>query len=127
MALSTAGPKRPARARARLLDTLTNETQPRTSRVNVAREMGHPKPRWQWLGWAAASAMVVLGALLWNENSALKQILAAKNEESAQARRELEDLRKIAAPILSPQTQRVTVVSVKSSPQPQGKAFYLRS
>ena len=127
LALSTAGPKPPARARARLLDTIAKETQAPTSRANVAREMGYPRPRWQWLGWAAAAAMVVLAALLWNENSALKQILAAKNQESAQARRELEDLRKIAAPILSPQTQRVTVVSVKSAPQPQGKAFYLRS
>jgi len=127
LALSTAGPKPPARARARLVDAIAKEAKIPTSRANVAREMGHPKPRWQWLGWAAAAAMVVLAALLWSENSALKQILAAKNEESAQARREVEDLRKIAAPILSPQTQRITVVSLKTPPQPQGKAFYLRS
>jgi anti-sigma-K factor RskA len=127
LALSTAGPKPPARARARLLDAVAKDDKIPTSRANAAREMGHPKPRWQWLGWAAAAAMVVLAVFLWSENSTLKQILAAKNEESAEARRELEDLRKIAAPILSPQTQRVTVVSVKSAPQPQGKAFYLRS
>jgi len=127
LALSTAGPKPPARSRARLLDAIAKETKISTSRANAAREIGHPKPRWQWLGWAAAAAMVVLAALLWSENSGLKQILAAKNEESAQARRELEDLRKIAAPIISPQTQRVTVVALKTPPQPQGKAFYLRS
>jgi anti-sigma-K factor RskA len=127
LALSSFGPKPPARARARLLEEIGKEARILTSGANDAREVGHPKLRWALLGWAAAAAMVVLAALLWNENSALKQMLAAKNEESAQARRELEDLRRIAAPILSPQTQRITVVSVKSVPQPQGKAFYLRS
>jgi anti-sigma-K factor RskA len=127
LALSTSGPKPPARARARLLETIATESKTPISRANDSREMGHPRSRWAWFGWASAAAMVVLAALLWNENSALKQMLAAKNEESAQARRELEDLRKVAAPILSPQTQRITLVSVKAVPQPQGKAFYLRS
>jgi len=127
LALSTSGPKPPARARARLLEAVAKEGKIAASRAEGAREAGHPKPRWAWLGWAAAAAMVVLAALLWNENSGLKQMLAAKNEESAQARRELEDLRKVAAPILSPQTQRITLVSAKAAPQPQGKAFYLRS
>jgi anti-sigma-K factor RskA len=127
LALSTSGPKPPARARGRLLETIATESKIPTSRATGAREMGHPKLRWAWFGWAAVAAMVVLAAFLWNENSALKQMLAAKNEESAQARRELEDLRKVAAPILSPQTQRITLVSVKAAPQPQGKAFYLRS
>src|SRR5215472_3485486 len=127
LALSTFGPKPPARARARLLEEIAKEARIPTSGANDARGVGHSKLHWALLGWAAAAAMVVLAALLWNENSALQQMLAAKNEESAQARRELEDLRRIAAPILSPQTQRITVVSVKSAPQPQGKAFYLRS
>lgn len=128
LALSTSGPKPPARARARLLEAIAKESKSAASRVEGTRGVEQfSRSRWGWLGWAAAAAVVLLAALLWNENSALKQILAAKNQESAQARRELEDLRKIAAPILSPQTQRVTVVSVKTAPQPQGKAFYLRS
>jgi len=127
LALSAAGPKPPARARERFLDTIAKEARIPSSRANDGREMRQPRLRWAWLGWATAAAMVVLAALLWSENSALKQMLGAKNEESAQARRELEDLRKVAAPILSPQTQRITLVSVKATPQPQGKAFYLRS
>jgi len=127
LALSTSGPKPPARARARLLEAIAKEGKI-ISRAETVAQQGYARAsRWGWLGWAAAAATVVLAALLWNENAALKQMLAAKNEESAQARHELEDLRKIAAPILSPQTQRVTVVSVKTVPQPQGKAFYLRS
>lgn len=127
LALSTSGPKPPARARVRLLEAVAKEGRVATSGVTGAPERRSPWSRWAWLGWASAAAMALLAALLWSENTSLKLILAAKNEESAQARRELEDLRRIAAPILSPQTQRITVVSVKAAPQPQGKAFYLKS
>lgn len=129
LALSTSGPKPPARARARLLDAIAKESaKTPTSRAEGAREMGHARRTWSsWLGWAAAAAMAVLAVLVWNENSALKQSLAAMSDQSAQMTREVEDLRKIAAPIVSPQAQRITVVSLKTPPQPQGKAFYMRN
>jgi len=126
LALSTSGPKPPARARTRLLDAIAKESavaQPKTTHepVRTGRSIS------AWFGWAAAAAMVVLAVLLWNENSALKQSLAAMSDQSAQMTREVEDLRKIAAPIVSPQAQRITVVSLKAPLQPQGKAFYLRN
>ena len=71
--------------------------------------------------------MVVFAASLWKENSALKQSLALMGSQSAQTAREMEEMRRIAAPILSPQAQHITLVSVKTPPQPQGKAFYLRN
>jgi hypothetical protein len=46
---------------------------------------------------------------------------------AAENGRQLEELRKIAAPILEPESQRVTLVAAKAPPQPQGKAFYLRN
>ena len=49
------------------------------------------------------------------------------SSQAAKSRRELEELRRIAAPILDPEAQRVTLVSTKAPPQPQGKAFYLRN
>jgi len=64
---------------------------------------------------------------LWRENSALHQGLASLSSRQAESRRELEELRRIAAPILDPETQRVTLVSTRAAPQPQGKAFYLRN
>src|SRR5215469_13650689 len=51
LALSTSGPKPPARARARLLETIATESKTATSRVRDAREMGHPRSRWAWFGW----------------------------------------------------------------------------
>lgn len=127
LALSTVGPKPPGRARARLLDAIAGESTVRVPAEAARESIRAGKGTWGWLGWVAAAAMVVLAALLWSENAALKQSLAAMSDESAQATRELEDLRKVAGPILSPQAQRITVVSLKTPPQPQGKAFYLRN
>lgn len=123
LALSTTGPKPPARSRQRLLDAVAKEAA-------VHPRSATQRPRsaiWGWLGWAAAAVAIVIAVLLWQTNSALRQSLTAMSTQNSQTTRELEDLRRIAAPILSPQTQRITLVAVKTPPQPQGKAFYLRN
>jgi hypothetical protein len=79
------------------------------------------------LGWAATAAVIVFAASLWKENANLKESLASSGAQAAQSARELDDLRRIAAPIIAPEAQRITLVSVKTPPQPQGKAFYLRN
>jgi anti-sigma-K factor RskA len=122
LALSTAGPRPPQRARQRFLDAVARE----------AREapMVQTSPRRSWwgaLGWAATVAVVIFALSLWRENSALRGSLASAGSQAAKSARELEDLRRIAAPILEPEAQRVTLVSTKAPPQPQGKAFYLRN
>jgi|HubBroStandDraft_1064217.scaffolds.fasta_scaffold07525_7 anti-sigma-K factor RskA len=139
LALSTLGPKPPLRARQRLLGAVAKEAVPslqeaqgRLSRVESAREVGHPSVTtrsswWGWLGWAATAAVIVLAASLWKENSALRQSLASASAQTAQATRELEEIRRIASPIIAPEAQRVTLVGMKTPPQPQGKAFYLRN
>jgi anti-sigma-K factor RskA len=119
LALSAAGPRPPQRARQRLLDAVARE-----ARVSGAL------PRsswWGWMGWAATVAVVVFALSLWRENSSLQQSLVSLSSRAAESRRELEEMRRIAAPILDPETQRVTLVSTKAAPQPQGKAFYLRN
>jgi Anti-sigma-K factor rskA, C-terminal/Putative zinc-finger len=133
LALSTTGPRPPARARQRLLDAVAKETP--TSVAKGATEMGHPGVRsdsgrhswWGWLGWAATAAVLVLAASLWRQNAALKDYLALANTQAAESEREVEELRKIAAPIIEPEAQRITLVAVKTPVQPQGKAFYLRN
>ncbi len=131
IALSVMGPKPPLRSRQRLLDAVAKEAAPTLSQK--ARKDGAPgavetrRSWWGVLGWAATAAVIVFAASLWKENSALKQSLASASTQAAQSTRELEDLRKIAAPIIAPEAQHVTLVAMKTPPQPQGKAFYLRN
>jgi hypothetical protein len=122
LAMSATGPRPPQRARQRLLDAVAREP-----RLPVA---AHAIPRrgwWGWLGWAATAAVVIFAWSLWRDNSALQQSLASASSQAQESTRELEELRKIAAPIIQPEAQRITLVAVKAPPQPQGKAFYLRN
>src|SRR5260370_40815826 len=59
LALSVSGPKPPARAQTRLMDTIAHE--PRGQKAENRR----PRPQW-WgaLGWAAAEAMIVVVAVV---------------------------------------------------------------
>jgi hypothetical protein len=133
LALSTVGPKPPARSKQRLMDAVAGDADGSPILSRKARKDGATtviKDRrtwWTWLGWAATAAVIVFAASLYKENIALKSGLAAANSEAVRDARELDDLRKIAAPIVEPEAQRITLVAVKAPPQPQGKAFYLRN
>ena len=122
LALSAAGPRPPQRARQRLLDAVAREP-----RVAAWRTTYHARPWWGWLGWAATAAVMVFALSLWQENTVLRATLASASSRQAESARQLEELRKIAAPIIEPEAQRVTLVAAKTPPQPQGKAFYLRN
>jgi hypothetical protein len=121
LALSTTGPRPPQRARQRLLDAVARE--PRVPRIV---ETSPRRSWWGVLGWAATAAVVIFAISLWRENSVLKGTLASASSQAAKSAREMEELRRIAAPILEPEAQRVTLVAAKAPPQPQGKVFYLR-
>jgi anti-sigma-K factor RskA len=123
LALSTLGPKPPQRAKQRLLDAVAKEPRTTTQVTKVEAR----RSWWGALGWAATAAVIVFAAALWKENAALKQTLATASAQATQNTRELEDIRRIAAPIIEPEAQVVTVVALKTQPQPQGKAFYLRN
>lgn len=126
LALSAMGPRPPQRARQRLLDAVAKEAagqraqQARNEATRVRRSW------WGVLGWAAAAAVVVFTVSLWKENGALRQTVASMRDQNAQSARELADLRQMAAPLLEPEAQVVTVAAPKERPQPGGKVFYLR-
>jgi Anti-sigma-K factor rskA/Putative zinc-finger len=121
LALSAGGPRPPQRARQRLLDAVGRE--PRMAALPRAEVRNS---WWGWLGWAATAAVVIFALSLWRENSTLKAGLASANSRAAESTRQLEELRRVAAPILESEAQRITLVAAKTPPQPQGKAFYLR-
>jgi anti-sigma-K factor RskA len=131
LAPSVMGPKPPQRSRQRLLEAVAKESAQAPTLSQKARNDGPPaldtrRSWWGLLGWAATAAVIVFAASLSKENAALKQSLASASAQTAQSTRELEELRRIAPPLIEPEAQRVTVVAMKTPPQPQGKAFYLR-
>jgi len=121
LAFSTLGPKPPARSRQRLLDAVANEASTSApKRPRIGRAI------WAWTGWAVATVAVAVAFALWQSNSTLRQSLdqiASLNESTI---RQNEEFLRVLAPIRSPKAQRVTLIPVKTPPQPQGKVFYLR-
>jgi len=130
LALSTVGPKPPLRARQRLLDAVAKEVPTLSQRTRKDGAPAGSLPRRSWwgaLGWAATAAVIVFAASLWKENAALRQDVSTWRAVASQRTLELESVRSIASAITDPNVQHFTVVAVKTPPQPQGKAFYLRT
>jgi anti-sigma-K factor RskA len=122
LALSASGPRPPARAQARLMDAIAKE--PRAQKVETRR------PRTQWwaaFGWAAAAAMIVVVAVIWNQNTKLKSSLAVLEGLSEQQRLELGQARHIVDTLTAQDAMHVDVMPVGlKAPPPQGKAIYSR-
>jgi len=130
LALSTVGPKPPGRARHRLLEAVAAETANPTpaSRAQTIREAERPRRSWWgWLGWAATAAVIVFAASLWRENSGLRRDIATWRSLASQQELELGRTRDVVAAVTGSDAVRFTLVAMKTPPQPQGKAFYLRN
>ncbi len=118
LALSTAGPKPPQRARQRLLDAVKHEPRERTVPVRP--------PWWAPVPWFAAAALALAALLLWRQNGDLRARISALQELSTKQQAQLERAREIVATLTAPDAQIVTVVKTNTPPQPQGKAIYVR-
>jgi anti-sigma-K factor RskA len=118
MALSTAGPVPPRRARQRLLEAVARE--PRRASAPARRGW------WTFVPWVAATALAVGLVALWLQNSDLKSRIAGLQNQSAQQLAELQRAREVVSTLTATDAMRVTLVAAKTPPQPQGKAFYVR-
>ncbi len=118
LALTASGPRPPARAQTRLMDAIAKE--PRGQRAR-------PRPQW-WaaFGWAAAAAMIVVVAVVWNQNTRLKSSVAVLQGLSEQQRFELGQARHIVDTLTAQDAKHVDVMPVGFKPTPQGKAIYSR-
>jgi len=119
LAMSAAGPTPPRRARQRLMDALARE--PRPSIVSQRRVW------WALIPYFAAAALALVAVFLGRQNSHLREQLSDIRTNSGRQQAQLEQARQIVATFTGPEAMRVTLVAVKTPPQPQGKAFYLRS
>ena len=118
MALSTAGPTPPRRARQRLLEAV--EREPRYTNAPARRGW------WTIVPWVAAAALAVGLAAVWLENSDLQRRIAGLQNDSAQQLAELQRAREVVSTLTATDAMRVTLVAAKTPPQPQGKAIYVR-
>jgi anti-sigma-K factor RskA len=118
MALSTAGPVPPRRARQRLIEAVARE--PRQAAVAAARTWWAPVP------WVVAVAMAVGLVALWLQNSNLQRTIAGLQDQTAQQMAELQRARDVVSTLTATNAMRVTLVAAKTPPQPQGKAIYVR-
>jgi len=119
LALSTSGPRPPARSKARLMDALAKE--PRATKRAPAK--------FSWFaatGWAAAALMIVaviavsrLNTRMHSTITELSGMLERQRNENLQARR--------AADVLNaPDAASYEVLPVSMKPMPAGKAVYSR-
>ncbi len=119
LALSTSGPRPPARSKSRLMDAIAKEQK---------HQPASPRSAW-WsaLGWVAAAAMLILITLVWNQNQRLKSNNNRLATLSNQQRVELENTRRVVDTLTASDALRVTVLPVgMKTPPPEGKAIYSR-
>jgi anti-sigma-K factor RskA len=123
MAMSAGGPRPPQRLRQRLMEAIAKE--PRGVAATAARRRGFQW--WTALGWAAAAVMLLVVIQLRQANRGLRDALASLGSMVGQQTIELENAKRVADTLTGKDVQTVTLVAAKAAPQPQGKAFYLRS
>ena len=132
LALSSTGPQPPARSRQRLLNAIAAE--PRVER-RIAQKpyiVGRLRSRWLSLGPVAMMMLLaVFSMLLWRdlrntrrELRSLKAQLERTNADLILKNKDLVQARAISDLLHAPDAWPLTLVSVKTPPQPQMKVIY---
>jgi anti-sigma-K factor RskA len=119
LALSAAGPAPSTRVREKLISATTPETQ------RVIQVVPRRRPWALAFSFSMAAVLIVVAAFLWNENHTLKSSLADANRSYTQQQDQLIQAQDLVNTLTSQESRRVTLVAAKSTPQPQGKVFYL--
>ena len=118
LALTTAGPSPPQRARQRLLKAIGRE--PRSLRTVLTRR------RWWTLAPVfAALVLAVFAILLWRENVRQRDRIEALRADAASNLATFEEAKHLLALLTDPSAMHVTLVGAQSKPQPSGKAIYM--
>ncbi len=118
LAYSTAHSAPPQRSRQRLMDAVRQES--RRKKVPARSSW------WAAAPWVAASAMSILAVLLMLQNSGLQEKLANLTDRTSEQQAQLEQAQEVVATLTATNAVRVTLVEAKTTPQPQGKAIYVR-
>jgi len=121
LAVSTSGPRPPARSKARLLAAIAAE--PRRPPVPAHKR----RAWWTALEWAATAAAVAIILLLVHQNSRLERQIGDLQADSASQARQLTEAKQLLTTLSSPDAARYVLVAGNTPPQPQGRAIYVAS
>jgi len=128
VALSTTGPKPPARSRERLLAAIAE--QPRLAAPlavpTSANALRRASSGWAVLRWAAAAGLILIVTGLIRQNSSLERDLASLKTRFGGQESKLQQANDIVAALVDPESQKVELVAAGNKPQPRGKAIYQR-
>ena len=120
LALSTIGPVPPARARKRLLESIARE--PRIPRIVQKRAF------WAMaIPYGLAAALALLTVFFRSEIFDLRRRMTNLQSSYSAQQHELAQARDLVNTFTSAEAKHITLVAANASPQPQGKAFYLRT
>jgi anti-sigma-K factor RskA len=120
LAFSVGGPQPPARSRDRLMSAVAKE--PRRVKVSPAKRSFW----WNAFEWAAAAAAVIIVVLLVRQNTDMQRQIAGLAANSTQQHEQLMQAKELLNSLTSPEALHFTLVSANTTPQPQGKAVYVR-
>jgi anti-sigma-K factor RskA len=125
LALTTTGPKPPARARQRLLSAIAKE--PRMKAAGTVSASAGGRRSWlPVLGWTVALALAIVCVGLLRQNSTLHDDVAALRAQFADQASKLEQANAVVATLFDPDALKVELVAAGNKPQPRGKAIYER-
>lgn len=118
LALASAGPRPPERAKARLMDAIAREPRAKKQPARVSW--------WGVLGWVATAAMAIVAATLWQQNLQLKKDAADADNAFEQRIVQLEKDAAMGRILQAPDAERYNVMpaSWNTPPPPSGKAIY---
>lgn len=139
LAISTAGPAAPARARERLLKAAQVWDEPRTSpTARTPDHLARPwhsatvpayttmrRPWWSFVPAMAALVLAVFAILLWTRNTRLSEQLQNAQATMRDAQARLSRAQLVAEAVTSREAQRVTLVGTAQKPQPSIETMYL--
>jgi anti-sigma-K factor RskA len=127
-ALTASGPAPPIRARTRLMNAIAQESQASIDGVRAPRSATASRLSW-WLslGWIAAAGLIGIVALLWTQNSRLRQNAIQLTKFAEQQRIAADKSHRIDEIFNARDALRIDILPVNHKiATPEGKAIYSR-
>jgi hypothetical protein len=123
LALSAVGPAPPQRARARLLDAMSEDAQRAAKPQRLV--MGVLRPRWMTFAPIAATLLLaIFGLIMGRTNLRLRNRLERTEAKLQENQAQLAQAQAVVDLLNAPDAQHLTLVKSNTPPQPQIKMIY---